>query len=71
MRTKFLTLAGVPCAEELIATTAEAAALAADRLGYPVVLKLHAEGLAHKTEIGGIALNIPNAEGIRSRTSQT
>lgn len=60
-----LKLAGVPSAEELIATSAEDAAAAADRLGFPVVLKLHAEGLAHKTEIGGIALNIPNADAVK------
>ncbi len=60
-----LKLSIVPCAEERIATTAEDAAVAADRLGYPVVLKIHAEGLAHKTEIGGVALNLPDAAAVR------
>ena len=40
---------------------AEAAAQAARELGLPVALKLTAPGLAHKTEIGGVLLNVATA----------
>jgi len=35
----------------------------ADEIGYPIVLK--AQGLAHKTDVGGVALNIKNAEKLK------
>jgi acyl-CoA synthetase (NDP forming) len=46
------------------ATPAEAAA-AAVRLGFPVVLKLSAPSLIHKTEAGGIALDLPDAAAVK------
>jgi acetyl-CoA synthetase (ADP-forming) len=49
---------GVPVPpEELVATAAEAAGAAA-RIGFPVVLKVCGEGLAHKTERGLVRLNL-------------
>lgn len=35
---------------------------AAEKMGYPVVLKLDSEGLAHKTEIGAVIVDIRNAD---------
>ncbi len=45
--------------------TAEAAARAAGELGLPVALKLNAPGIAHKTEIGGVLLNLATAAAVR------
>jgi acetyltransferase len=56
---------GIPTVETEIATSAEAAVAAADRIGYPVVLKLHSETVTHKTDVGGVQLNRPNAEAVR------
>ncbi len=56
---------GVPTAAELEAADPEAAAAAAGTLGFPVALKLDAAGLAHKTEIGGVALGLADAEATR------
>jgi len=37
----------------------------ANRLGYPVVLKLHSHTLTHKTEVGGVQLNLRNPIAVR------
>ncbi len=56
---------GVDCPPEVVARTADEAVEAAGRIGYPVALKIHADGLAHKTEVGGIALNLADADAVR------
>src|SRR5690606_23162324 len=40
---------------------------AASRLGYPVVMKLMADGLVHRTEVGGVALNLSSASAVRKQ----
>ncbi len=37
---------------------------AADEIGYPVVLKLYSETITHKTDVGGVQLNLGNAEAV-------
>jgi acetyltransferase len=37
----------------------------ADEIGYPVVLKLYSETITHKTDVGGVQLNIRTPEGVR------
>ena len=49
-----------------IANSASEAIKAAEELGYPVVLKLHSETITHKTDIGGVKLNLANAEAVRT-----
>ncbi|MCH8998334.1 MAG: acetate--CoA ligase family protein, partial [Proteobacteria bacterium] len=61
-----LAAAGIPLLEERLVANAEAAAQAARELGPPVALKLTAPGLAHKTEIGGVLLNVATAEAARA-----
>jgi len=60
-----LAAAGIPVVAERLARTAEAAARAAEELGLPVALKLNAPGIAHKTEIGGVLLNLASADAVR------
>ena len=38
----------------------------ADRTGYAVVLKLHSETITHKTDVGGVELNLADAEVVRA-----
>ncbi len=57
---------GIPVAETLPADSAETAVAAANRLGWPVALKSAAEGLHHKTEADGVALNLPDADALRA-----
>ena len=52
-------------AHRFAATQAEAVA-AADELGYPVVLKVVADGISHKSDVGGVVTGISDVAGVRS-----
>jgi acyl-CoA synthetase (NDP forming) len=56
---------GVPVVQEVLATDAAAAVAAADRAGYPVVLKVESPDLPHKTEAGVIRLDLRDAAAVR------
>ena len=64
---RLLTFYGIPTVETRVAATeAEAEALlAAEAIGFPVVLKLHSETLTHKTDIGGVQLNLADGDAVR------
>src|SRR3954452_9137928 len=61
---------GVPVLDERIAPDPEAAALAADAIGYPVVAKLCGDAIAHKTERGLVRLNLTDAAQTRAAASE-
>jgi acetyltransferase len=48
------------------ANSPDEAVKAAEELGYPVVLKLHSETVTHKTEGGGVKLDLRNADAVRA-----
>ena len=52
---------GIPTTPIRIAPTASEAVLAADELGYPVVLKILSPQISHKTDVGGVVLNLASA----------
>jgi len=56
---------GIPVVEHAFAPDLEAAAEAARRIGYPVALAVETPDVAHKTEVGGIALNVKSEEELR------
>ena len=56
----------IPVPRGGLATDAEAALAMAEAVGYPVVLKLAAPGVTHKTEVGGVRLDIRGPEQLRS-----
>lgn len=57
---------GIPTVPTLIAVSADEAAAKAEELGYPVVLKLHSETVTHKTDVGGVQLNLNGEQAVRS-----
>jgi len=57
---------GIPVAKTIIAATAEDAAEAAEQIGYPVVLKLFSETITHKTDVGGVQLNLNDAKAVET-----
>jgi acyl-CoA synthetase (NDP forming) len=60
---------GVPCAPERIVTTSADAEAAARELGGRVVLKILSSEITHKTEVGGVAINLtPETVGARVTT---
>ena len=56
---------GIPTVKTLVARSADGAVKLADQIGYPVVLKLHSETITHKTDVGGVQLNLRNATAVR------
>ena len=48
-----------------IAINEDLAVESAEAIGYPVVLKLHSETITHKTDVGGVKLNLNNADAVR------
>ena len=57
---------GISLASWAATATPEAATAAAGRLGFPVVLKLSAPSLIHKTEAGGVELNVHDAVAVEA-----
>ena len=57
--------AGIDIPREVIARDADEAANAAESIGYPVVLKIASEDIAHKTDAGCVALNLAGAQAVR------
>lgn len=57
---------GLPTVETRIATTADAAAHDAAAIGFPVVLKLHSLTITHKTDVGGVQLNLRDEAAVRA-----
>jgi acetate---CoA ligase (ADP-forming) len=56
---------GLPLAAEAIVGDPEAAVAAAERIGYPVAVKVHSERILHKTEAGGVRLGCRDADAVR------
>jgi acetyltransferase len=61
---------GIPTVRTELAKTPEAAAAKAAEMGYPVVLKLHSETITHKTDVGGVKLNLRNAGDVAAAFSE-
>jgi acetyl coenzyme A synthetase (ADP forming)-like protein len=57
--------AGLPAAPGGVARSADAAAALAGRLGFPVAVKLASREIVHKTEVGGVRLDLPDEAAVR------
>lgn len=62
---QLLAAAGIPCAREELVTSAQAAVVAAGRIGFPLVMKIVSPDIQHKSEIGGVLLNVGSTEEVR------
>jgi acetyltransferase len=56
---------GIPTVETHIAQSEAEAVQLAQEMGYPVVLKLYSETITHKTDVGGVKLNLADADDVR------
>ncbi|MEX0803243.1 MAG: acetate--CoA ligase family protein [Candidatus Binatia bacterium] len=56
---------GIPVAPMLAARSAEEAAAAAARIGFPVALKVESAQVAHKSDVGGVALHLTDTGSVR------
>ena len=61
---------GIPVPAEELVDTAEEAAAAAGRIGYPVVVKLCGRAIAHKTERGLVKLNLRDAAAVEAAATE-
>ena len=57
---------GVPTTREELASDANAAVAAAERIGYPVVVKVDSADILHKTEAGAIRLGLQTPDDVRA-----
>jgi acyl-CoA synthetase (NDP forming) len=67
---KLLAAYGIPTAREQRVTTVAEAAAAARALGYPVVLKVVSDAIAHKTELGMVAVNLKSEQDLADAFAQ-
>jgi acetyltransferase len=56
---------GIPVVETRLAATEDEAAVAAEEIGYPVALKLNSKTITHKTDVGGVRLNLADGTAVR------
>jgi acetyltransferase len=63
---QLLSLYGVPTVETRAAASEDEAAAIASDLGFPVVLKVFSETITHKTDVGGVKLNLQDEAAVRS-----
>jgi acetyltransferase len=55
----------IPTMQAVLARTPNEALMAAEALGFPVVLKIHSPDLEHKSDVDGVALNVTDAQSVR------
>jgi acetyltransferase len=56
---------GIPTVRNGIARSAEEALILAVSMGFPVAMKIYSEDISHKSDVGGVALDIGNAADVR------
>jgi acetyltransferase len=56
----------IPTVETRVAVTEQEALEAAEEIGYPIVLKLYSLTITHKTDVGGVQLNLRDAQAVKS-----
>ena len=62
---KLLEAYGIPTVKTEVAHKADDAVKLAEQIGFPVVLKLYSNTITHKTDVGGVKLNLADAGAVR------
>jgi acetate---CoA ligase (ADP-forming) subunit beta len=65
---QFLSAMGIPVSRETLALDPAAAAVAAETIGFPVVLKVVGPTLYHKTEVGGVVLDVKSSDEVKTKS---
>ncbi len=63
---QLLSLYGIPTVDTRVAPSEDEAVTIASELGFPVVLKVFSETITHKTDVGGVKLNLRDEAAVRS-----
>jgi len=61
---------GIPVPQEGLAETADAAVALADKMGFPVVLKIVSPDILHKTEAGGVIVGVADRDAVHAGFEQ-
>lgn len=61
---------GIPAVTTLLAHTQDEAVACAKKIGYPVVVKLFSNTITHKSDVGGVKLNLKDEESVRKSYSE-
>src|SRR3989337_2099750 len=62
---KILQAYGIPVTVAEIATNAGEAGAVASKVGFPVVLKIHSPDITHKSDVGGVKVNLKNSGDVK------
>ncbi|MFA7149682.1 MAG: acetate--CoA ligase family protein [Candidatus Methanomethylophilaceae archaeon] len=62
---RILSAYGIPVPEEMTATISTEAVEAAEKIGYPVVMKVISADIQHKTDVGGVIVGVRDAKGVK------
>jgi acetyltransferase len=63
---QLLSCYGIPVVETRMAASADEAVAYVSEVGYPAVLKVLSSTITHKSDVGGVRLNLQNAEQVRA-----
>jgi acetyltransferase len=63
---RLLAAYGIPVVESRLAASADEAVAAARAIGFPVVVKIHSETITHKTDVGGVKLDLTEEAEVRA-----
>jgi acyl-CoA synthetase (NDP forming) len=58
--------AGINCTDTRLATTKEEAVALSEEMGYPAVLKISSVDIAHKSDAGGVKVNLPDKAAVEA-----
>jgi acetyltransferase len=56
----------IPVAQTMVARSPNEALLIAQQLGFPVAMKINSPDITHKSDVGGVRLNLVNAHDVRT-----
>jgi acetate---CoA ligase (ADP-forming) len=56
----------LPTPNTVLARSSEEAVAGADKIGYPVVLKIASPQISHKSDVGGVKVNLADAEAVKN-----
>jgi acetyltransferase len=62
---EFLDIYGIPTTKPILAKSEEEAVNCAIDIGYPIVMKIHSSQITHKSDIGGVVLNLQCADEVK------
>jgi len=67
---EILSAYGIPVAKWQVVENAEAAEKAAEEIGFPVVVKADSETIMHKSDMGGVAINLKDGNNVRTTVEE-